>query len=133
MTTSSHYRWFLCALLFLITLNNYMDRQLLSIVAPTISTELHLRASDIALIINAFLLTYGIGQMFSGRFMDWIGNAHHGVVLPYNYWPQNKWFEAFSALRLRIDVLKQDLKLYNLPADWFFGRSLHFVARVARN
>ena len=47
-TTSSHYRWFLCALLFFITVNNYMDRQLLSIVAPTITTEFNLRASDIA-------------------------------------------------------------------------------------
>ena len=22
------------------------------------------------------------------RFMDWMGNARHGVILPYNYWPE---------------------------------------------
>lgn len=82
---SPTYGWFLCVLLFLITVNNYMDRQLLSIVAPTISTEFNLRASDIAVIINAFLLTYGIGQMFSGRFMDWIG-PRQGFTLSVLVW-----------------------------------------------
>jgi ACS family hexuronate transporter-like MFS transporter len=72
-TNSKRYRWIICFLLFLITVNNYMDRQMLSIVVPTISTEFRLTASDIAFIINAFLLMYGIGQVFSGRFMDWIG------------------------------------------------------------
>src|SRR5438876_2976499 len=84
-TTSSRYRWFLCALLFLVTVNNYADRQLLSIVAPAISTEFNLNASDIALIINAFLLAYGIGQMFSGRFMDWIG-PRQGFTLAVLVW-----------------------------------------------
>lgn len=85
MMRSSRYQWFLCALLFLITLNNYMDRQLLSIVAPTITTELNLNASDIALIIQAFLVTYGIGQIFSGRFMDWIG-PRQGFTISVLVW-----------------------------------------------
>src|SRR4029453_8211399 len=70
-TGSWKYRWLLCLLLFLVTVNNYMDRQLFSIVAPVITTEFKLSASQIALIINSFLLAYGIGQVFSGRFMDW--------------------------------------------------------------
>ena len=84
-STSWRYRWFLCFLLFLITVNNYMDRQLLSIVAPVITTDFNLRAADLALIINAFLLTYGIGQMFSGRFMDWIG-PRNGFSLSVLIW-----------------------------------------------
>jgi MFS transporter, ACS family, hexuronate transporter len=71
--TSKGYRWLICCLLFLVTVNNYMDRQLLSIVAPTITAEFHLRASDLALIVNCFIATYGLGQLFSGRFMDWAG------------------------------------------------------------
>jgi len=81
----ARYRWVLCALLFLITVNNYMDRQLFSIVAPTITTQFSLRASDIALIINAFLLAYGFGQMFSGRFIDWIG-PRQGFTLAVLIW-----------------------------------------------
>ena len=85
LLTGSRYRWLLCALLFFVTVNNYMDRQLLSIVAPSITKEFHLTASGLALIINAFLLAYGIGQMFSGRLMDWIG-ARRGFTLAVLVW-----------------------------------------------
>src|SRR5215470_2188796 len=82
---SRRYRWLLCLLLFLITVNNYMDRQVFSIVAPAITTEFNLKASDISLIINAFLITYGIGQVFSGRFIDWIG-PRQGFTLSVLVW-----------------------------------------------
>lgn len=64
------------------------------------------------------------------RFLDWVGNARHGVALPYNYWPRQRWQEAFNTLGLTIGVWNKDLGLYPLPANWFFGRSLHFVARL---
>lgn len=62
------------------------------------------------------------------RFMDYVGNAHHGVALPYNYWPKRRWFEAFDDLRLRVTSWEDDLRLYPWPAEWVFGRSLHFIA-----
>jgi SAM-dependent methyltransferase len=64
------------------------------------------------------------------RFLDWVGNARHGVLLPYNYWPQQRWVGAFGILGLTISVWTQDLKLYPRPANWLFGRSLHFIARL---
>jgi SAM-dependent methyltransferase len=64
------------------------------------------------------------------RFMDWVGNAPHGVNLPYNYWPHDKWLNAFERLQLRVGAWRQDLELYPAVANWFFGRSLHFVARL---
>jgi len=64
------------------------------------------------------------------RFMDWVGNAHHGVALPYNYWPRKKWHESIKSLGLAIAEWRSDLGLYPWPADWVFGRSLHFVARL---
>jgi len=84
-TGSRKYRWLLCLLLFLISVNNYMDRQLFSIVAPVVTTEFRLSASEIALIINSFLLAYAIGQVFSGRFMDWAG-ARLGFTLCVMVW-----------------------------------------------
>jgi len=71
--------------------------------------------------------------MFAGvtlRFMDWVGNARHGVVLPYNYWPKQRWLAAFSTLGLTIAVWRENLHLYPLPANLFFDRSLHFIARL---
>ena len=64
------------------------------------------------------------------RFMDYVGNAHHGVVLPYNYWPHRQWLDAFRDMGLTVRAWQDELKLYPLPADWVFGRSLHFIAHL---
>jgi SAM-dependent methyltransferase len=67
------------------------------------------------------------------RFMDWVGNARHGVVLPYNYWPASRWAEAFAALKLTAAANTVDIGLYPCPASWVFGRGLHFVARLEKD
>jgi len=64
------------------------------------------------------------------RFMDHVGNARHGVALPFNYWPKQKWLKAFDNLGLAISSWKSDLRLYPRWADLVFGRSLHFVAKL---
>ena len=64
------------------------------------------------------------------KFMDWVSNKKHGVVLPYNYWSQQRWLDAFQELGLTIQTWMNDLKLYPGAADWVFGRSLHFIARL---
>lgn len=65
------------------------------------------------------------------RLMDWVGNARHGVVLPYNYWPRRRWLSAFGELGLGVESWASDVGLYPPPLSWAFGRSLHFVARLA--
>jgi SAM-dependent methyltransferase len=64
------------------------------------------------------------------RFMDWVGNARHGVNLPYNYWSRRKWVEAYQRLGLEVGVWLTDLRLYPWPASLVFDRSLHFIARL---
>jgi Methylase involved in ubiquinone/menaquinone biosynthesis len=61
------------------------------------------------------------------RFMDWVGNARHGVSLPYNYWTLAKWQGAFDKLGLNITFWESNLRLYPFPADLILGRSLHFI------
>jgi SAM-dependent methyltransferase len=63
-------------------------------------------------------------------FMDWVGNKPHGVRLPYNYWTLAQWHEAIKELNLKSEVWEKDLNIYPKPADWIFGRSLHFVAKL---
>jgi SAM-dependent methyltransferase len=65
------------------------------------------------------------------RFMDWVGNARHGVVLPYNYLSRLEWLAAFSKFDLSVETWNGTLGLYPWFANVFFGRSLHFVARLA--
>jgi SAM-dependent methyltransferase len=66
------------------------------------------------------------------RFMDHVGNARYGVALPYNYWTERRWRDTFRNLGLTVTAWKKDLGLYPWPADWVFGRSLHFVARLEK-
>lgn len=65
------------------------------------------------------------------RFMDWVGNAHHGVALPYNYLSRSEWDQAFADLDLKIEQWNGKPNMYGKPSDWVFGRSLHFVARLS--
>ena len=64
------------------------------------------------------------------RLMDWFGNAPHGVVLPYNYWPESRWRETFKRLGWRIADWDQHLGLYPCLASIVFERGLHFLARL---
>ena len=43
----------------------------------------------------------GLGAGPTLRFMDWVGNARYGVALPYNYWRESQWNQAFAGLNLR--------------------------------
>jgi len=65
------------------------------------------------------------------RFMDWVGNAQHGVVLPYNYLSDPEWRGIWSELGLKVERLTDRLGLYPRPFSWLFDRRLHFVARIA--
>lgn len=87
------------------------------------------RVSRRAIVIKDHLLD-GFLAGVTLRFMDRVGNARHGVALPYNYWSRAQWFEAWQAIGLRVAAWRTDLKLYWLPADWVFGRSLHFIASL---
>lgn len=79
------YRWVICGLLLVVTINNYMDRQMLSIAAPVIAAQYHFTNSDIAFIANAFLLAYTVGQLFAGLFVDRIG-AKQGSTIGVTVW-----------------------------------------------
>jgi SAM-dependent methyltransferase len=75
----------------------------------------------------------GFAAGFLLRLMDWVGNAPHGVVLTYNYWPQSRWQSAFSALGLTVGEYRDHLGLYPAPARWVFERGLHFLIRLDLN
>lgn len=64
------------------------------------------------------------------RLMDWVGNAPHGVVLPYNYASRKQWEKWFKAAGLFEDKYLTDIPLYPAPLSWIFGRKLHFIARL---
>jgi ACS family hexuronate transporter-like MFS transporter len=72
-TSPSSYRWTICALLFVATTINYVDRQVLGILAPTLQRELHWTEADYGDIVSWFSFAYAFGFLAAGRIIDWIG------------------------------------------------------------
>lgn len=64
------------------------------------------------------------------RFMDWFGNAPHGVVLPYRYFTTAAWGNTLSAAGLRETLREEVPGLYPFPFSILFGGKLQFIARL---
>jgi ACS family hexuronate transporter-like MFS transporter len=69
----SPYRWTICALLFVATTTNYIDRQVLGILAPTLQRDLHWTETDYGDIVSWFSFAYAFGFLIAGRIIDRIG------------------------------------------------------------
>lgn len=66
-------RWWVAVLLFGAAVLNYVDRQVLSILAPTIQHDLGMDDRDYANIVNLFLVAYTLGYLVAGRLTDRLG------------------------------------------------------------
>lgn len=69
----SSYRWTICALLFVATTINYVDRQVLGILAPTLQRSLQWSEADYGDIVSWFSFAYAFGFLIAGRVIDRIG------------------------------------------------------------
>jgi len=67
------------------------------------------------------------------RFMDWVGNARHGVPLPFRYWTRALWEDLFARMDLAIRSRRSELGIYPWPATLLFDRQLHFLVSLERN
>ena len=63
----------ICAVLFFATTINYMDRQVLGILAPTLQRDIHWSESQYGAIVSWFTLAYAFGYLGAGRLMDRLG------------------------------------------------------------
>jgi ACS family hexuronate transporter-like MFS transporter len=66
-------RWKICALLFFATTINYMDRQILGLLAPVLQKEIGWSESEYAWIVTAFQAAYALGLVAFGWFIDKFG------------------------------------------------------------
>ncbi len=66
-------RWIVCGMLFLAATVNYIDRQVIGILKPTLQQQFGWSELDYGDIVFAFQLAYAIGFVIAGRFIDAIG------------------------------------------------------------
>lgn len=74
------HRWYLVALIFLVALINYFDRQSLSVVAPRFQALFHLSDKGYGHIVSLFLLASAFSYAIAGIVTDWLGTRASMVV-----------------------------------------------------
>lgn len=79
------FRWWIIALVFLAAVLNYVDRQTLSALAPTIQHDLAMDDRAYADIVNIFLVAYTISYLVAGRLIDRIG-TRAGMLAFVAWW-----------------------------------------------
>jgi len=85
-TKMSNFRWVICALLFLATTINYMDRQVLSLTwKDFIAPEFHWNDDHYGTITGFFSIFYAIANLFAGKFIDWMGTKK-GYLIAIFVW-----------------------------------------------
>jgi len=84
-TRVGHYRWWICGLLFLASSINYIDRQVIGILKPTLQQQFGWSEVDYGNIVMAFQAAYALGLAVVGRWIDRIG-TRAGFGLAITVW-----------------------------------------------
>ena len=132
------FRWVICALLFAATALNYVDRQIIGILQPTLAQKFHWSEIDYANIVFAFQLAYAVGYIAFGKLIDRIG-ARAGYALAVVIWTvahiAHAWASSltdFIVARFAIGVGESG----NFPsglkavAEWFPKRERAFATGI---
>src|ERR1044071_364271 len=71
--STGNYRWVICALIFFATTINYIDRQVIGILAKDLERIIGWSEIEYGNIVAAFSVTYAIGLLLAGRLIDRFG------------------------------------------------------------
>ncbi len=120
-------RWVICGLLFFATAINYVDRQVLGILAPTLQRVIGWNEVQYGYIVTAFQAAYALGLLFTGRLLDLVG-TRLGYALALIFWSFAAMAHALARTPLGFGVARFGLGLGeagNFPAaikavaEWF--------------
>lgn len=93
--TVPNLRWWLAVLLFFASVLNYLDRQTLSILAPTMQKDLAITDAQYASSVNLFLVAYTISYVLSGRIVDKLG-IRASMMLFVGWWSLANMLTGFA-------------------------------------
>jgi ACS family hexuronate transporter-like MFS transporter len=133
-----NYRWVVVALLFFATTINYLDRQIIGLLKPTLSTQFHWTEIDYGNIVTAFTAAYAIGLLIFGNFIDKIGTKV-GYTISLVVWSLAAMLHAVVKSTLGFGAVRVALGLGesgNFPAaikavaEWFPKRERAFATGI---
>jgi MFS transporter, ACS family, hexuronate transporter len=120
-------RWTICAMLFVATSINYMDRQVIAILKPTLEHSIGMTEVGYGFIVDAFQIAYAIGLLAAGRFVDKVG-TRIGYTVIMAVWSLSAMGHALAKTVLEFGIARFCLGLGesgNFPAalkttaEWF--------------
>ncbi len=132
------YRWTICALLFFATTINYIDRQVLGILGPTLQRDLGWNEQQFGDVVSWFTVGYALGFLVVGRIMDRIG-TRRGFASSIVIWSVAAMAHAFARTAAGFSAARFALGLGesgNFPAsiktvaEWFPGRERAFATGI---
>jgi len=106
-----HYRWTICALLFFATTMNYVDRQVLGLLAPDLQKSIGWNEIQYGYIVVAFQAAYAVGLLLMGRLMDRIG-TRVGYAVAIGIWSLSAAAHALARTPLGFGVARQHDSLH---------------------
>src|ERR1035437_5202777 len=98
----SQFRWTVCALLFFATTINYVDRQVLSMLAKTLEVHFGWTAMMYGRITTAFSFAYGFGLLGAGRLLDKFG-TRAGFAIAVGLWSAAAMMHAVATTAFTLD------------------------------
>jgi ACS family hexuronate transporter-like MFS transporter len=122
-----HVRWTICAMLFAATTINYMDRQVIGILKPTLQASIGMSELDYGYVVDAFQVAYALGLLMAGRFVDRIG-TRIGYMVIMALWSLSAMGHALANTVLQFGIARACLGIGesgNFPAaikttaEWF--------------
>lgn len=78
-------RWFAVSVFIISSTLNYLDRALLSTLAPLLMAEMHFNQTRFGLLISAFSIAYAASSLFAGWFLDRVG-VSRGISVAVTWW-----------------------------------------------
>lgn len=82
---AGNYRWRICALLFFAATINYVDRQVLGVLAPDLQKIIGWNEIEYGYIVTAFQAAYAVGLLLAGGFIDRVG-TRIGYAVAISIW-----------------------------------------------
>ena len=132
------YRWRVCAMLLAATTINYIDRQVLGVLAPFLQDEIGWSEIQYGYIVMAFQGAYAIGLLCAGALIDRFG-TRIGYALAISVWSLAAMGHALAASVAGFVVARFLLGLGeagNFPAaiktvaEWFPRRERAFAVGI---